>query len=504
VSKNTIDKSKLMQLIFYLDDKDYKELGLWVRSPIHNSNQMVIDLYDVIKHKYRNTNKPIEILRIMKSLNLLPRTASEEDISPRDKQELRRTMHLLSDQIEDFLIWKATQKKTIIRKRYLMDELMIRRAYPLIPAVLRKTRKIHEASTLRDVPHCNHEYLLTEMDFYMTSIPKNLAVASDMKLTMDALCRYAFSTLLRYYCYVLNAQEHIKMKHNYPIMEVLESYITDSKYLEHYTIRVYYKLLKLIKEKRVEDYYEFKNMITKDTFNNTELRYLFGLLYNFCIIKIRQGDNRFIKEEFYLYKESLKRGILTAGIRFSERKFVFIIKSALSMNQPEWADNFIEKYSNELRPDVRENTVNYGKALYAFYIGEYSRAKDFLHMIDKVTDFSTRLRIKMLLIKIYYDNNELTSHNIDTHPINSELESLKQLIRPGTSSKLSEFSRSDFAGFANFFKRILSRKKRLIKKESLDSDNIEALKTELAGTESIMQRYWLNDKLDELIEEVKS
>jgi len=88
--KNSINKSKLIQLISYLDNKEFKELGLWVRSPIHNNVQIVIDLYDVIKRKCRDTDKPIDALSIMKLLKMLPRTAREKDVSPRDKQELRR------------------------------------------------------------------------------------------------------------------------------------------------------------------------------------------------------------------------------------------------------------------------------------------------------------------------------------------------------------------------------------------------------------------------------
>ena len=501
MSENTINKSKLIQLISYLDDKDYKELGLWVRSPIHNSNQMVIDLYDVIKHKYRNTDKPIDTLKIMKHLKMLPRTAGEKDTCPRDKQELRRTMHLLSEQIEDFLIWKATQKEVVVRKRHLMDELMIRRAYPLVNAVMRKARKIQETSPLRDVQHCKNEYLLAQIDLFMAVIVKDRNVVSAMKHSVDTLRRYFLSQLLRYYCFASSKNAKFKTKKSYPMMEVLKSYVTNSKDFEYYTIRFYYICLELVQKSRIEDYNELKSMIyTGETFDNHELRQLFTVLTNFCGRKITEGDNRFMQERFDLYKEVLRKEILTDQVQFSASKFIEIVETGLKVNQPEWINEFIQKYSPELGPNLREDTVNYSKALYAFHFNKYNLAQDFLHAVNKMNLWL----MKVLLIKIYYDKNELTFDNIDTHPINSELEALLQLTRPGGNTKASERNRLSRSNFANFFKRILNRRKKIIGKEMVSIDNIKALKTELADIERLAERKWLNDKLNELMKNVES
>jgi len=494
-------------LISYLDDKDFKELGLWVRSPIHNSNQVVIDLYDVIKHKYRNTNKPVDMLGIMKHLNMLPRTARKGDICPRDKQELRRTMHLLLEQIEGFLIWKATQAQeySVVRKRDLMDELIIRRAYPLVPAVMRKARKIQEASPLRDIQHCINEFLLTQMDLYMTAIHKNRSMASIMKVNVDVLRQYFLSELLRHYVFAMSVQKNLKTDKNYPMLKVLKSYVADSDDIEHYTIRVYYTFLKLTQEGQIEDYDELKAMIySSNTFDNHELRQFFTLLTNFCSRKINQGDDRFMQERFELYKESLRKGILTEGVQFAALKFIQIVKTALAVNQEEWTNKFIEQHSRELGPDVREDTVNYTKSLCAFHINKYDVAQDFLHNIDKIMNPWDRMDMKILLIKIYYDKNELTLYNIGTHPIDSELDALLQLIRPGSNIKISEDNRISYANFAKFFKRILNRRKKIIEKATLSIDDIKALKTELTNIELLKERDWLNDKLNELMEDVKS
>jgi len=67
---------------------------------------------------------------------------------------------------------------------------------------------------------------------------------------------------------------------------------------------------------------------------------------------------------------------------------------------------------------------------------------------------------------------------------------------------MSEAARQRYSNFANFFKRILNRKKKLIYKESLTEANIETLKTDLADLESLTERDWLKEKITELISEL--
>jgi len=342
MKKQTINESKLIQFISYLDDKDFKDLGLWVRSPIHNSSQIVIDLYDVLKRKYRDTDKPIDALTIMKQLKMLPRTAREKDICPRDKQELRRAMHLLSDQIEGLLLWKATQapEYTVVSKRYLMEELIIRRAYPLVPAVMRKARKMQETSPLRDIQHCRNEYLLAEMDLYTTVILKKRGVHPNLKETIDSLRQYTLSALLRYYVAMTNDGRIFRDEEDYPMMNMLLSYVANSEDLKNYTIRFYYKLLKLLQEEKSESYDELKNMLySTKAFNNHDFREFSTILTNFCNRQINRGKKRFIQEKFELFKEGLRREVFTEGIRFSAALFILIVDAGLRVNQPKWVED---------------------------------------------------------------------------------------------------------------------------------------------------------------------
>lgn len=506
IKNDSISDAKLMVLLSYLNDKEFKELGLWVRSPVHNNSQSVLVLYDIIKKKYRKKDNKIDSLSMMKHLSLLPRTAQQKDICPRHKQELRRGMHLFSEQIENFLIWKQMQTETIICKRKLMDALFARQAYQLVPAVMNKARKVHQASPLRDIKHYEMEYLLTETNLYMDIVLKNRDTAASMQKAVDTLRHYTLSQLLRYYCGMVNTGKVVKTENNDSFIGVLTEYLENSEDLNIFIVRIYYMLLKVLKKEEIKDYYELKKQLFEQLhfFDAKALRELLNFLSNYCNRMIHKGNPQFIEEKFELYTVGLERECWTKDIAFSPHQFIQIISTALKLNKITWANDFIAQYGNQLSPNLRDNMLNYGYALCAFEAGKYDAAHGFSSQIDAIEDFIFRLRIKILLIKIYYDKNELTYKNIDTHPINAELEAIKHFVLPSTNKKIAEVSRQRYGNFANFFKRILNRKKKIIDKKNLSITNIQVLKTELADLQPLTERAWLAEKLDELIEEVST
>jgi len=104
--------------------------------------------------------------------------------------------------------------------------------------------------------------------------------------------------------------------------------------------------------------------------------------------------------------------------------------------------------------------LNYCHALSAFDREQYDTAQTYLHQKDTTKDFIYQLGFKILLIKVYYEKNDFTFSNVDTHPINYELDAIKQYVLPSTNKNMSEYNRLRYSNFANFFKRILARKRK--------------------------------------------
>ena len=506
MTNNPIKSSKLMILFRNMSEKDFKDLGLWVRSPFHNSSKSVIKLYDVLKSKYYKTDKAIERLDLMKYMDMIPRSAKQKDISPKHKQELRKTMYALSSQIEELFLWKKIQEDTIGCKYRLMQGLAERQVYELLPPILNKAKKIHQSSTLRDVKYCEDAYHLAEMDFYVDIILGKRGLSTGMKnvVVIETLREFCLSQLLRYYCAIVNSRKVVKIEDDSSFMTVVMEYVKNSKNIDSFTIRIYYMLLKVLDNENPDDYYLLKNALFNqpDAFDTDELKHLLGFMSNYCYRMINHNDNRFIEERFDLYVVGIDSGCWMTNSFFSVHHFVQIFRTALLLNKIKWAYSFLDEYGKQLLPDLRDNTLRYCHALSAFDRQHYDVAQEYLNNIDSTNDFIYHLGYKVLLLKIYYDKNEFNLSNIDEHPINHELEAIKQYVLPSVNKKMSETVRQRTSNFANFFKRILNRKKKIIYKEPLTIANIESLQTDLADLQPLVERDWLKEKVTELIGEV--
>jgi len=502
VENITLNDSKLLLLLQHLDKKETKELGLWLRSPIHNTSEDVIKLYEGIQSKHRNFKKPIFRIDLLKHLDIkFPK--AQKHISPQHEKQLRQVMYKLTIQIQDFLIWKRGQVNNTAAKRHLMDALLEKKLYQLVPPILTKAKKELEAQPIRDMQFCDNSFQLIEMEFYISVLTRHRNKPMSIEEVVNALRQSFFSKLLKYYCAAANYQKILKTKKDYPLMGVIKQHVENSIDREIPIIRVYHTLLKLTQDEKQEDFYDLKNYLFNhlEAFDSTEIRQFFNFMCNYCNFSILNGKKELIKEVHAIHQKGIELKCWSTGIYFSEHQFIHIIKNALILDKKEWVNTFVEHHHELLNPNVHHNIFNYSKALIAFQHQQFEDVQDYLIKINNSEDFVYHVEYKILYIKIYYDSNKLNIDNIDTHPINYELEAIRHYVRPEKQAKMSETSRLIYNNFVNLFRRILERKKKHIMGETLTQQSIQRLHDELPTIQPLAERDWLEEKIVELLKE---
>jgi len=91
---------------------------------------------------------------------------------------------------------------------------------------------------------------------------------------------------------------------------------------------------------------------------------------------------------------------------------------------------------------------------------------------------------------------------MDTHPINYELEATRHYVISTRNKKMSEARRKSYNNFVNIFKSILDRRKKLIYNQKVTKKNIEKLGEKLHNTSPIVERPWLQEKIEELMAQI--
>jgi len=504
MKNSVVNNAKVLILLRRFDKKEWKDLGLWLHSPIHNSSEKVIKLYEYLRNKWQNTDSVLNEHFLLKSIGVLSSASQKKAVAQKDRIVLQQTLHLLYVQTQDFLVWKNIQKDEILTKRRLMDTFLEKTTYKLIPPILSKSKNKLETTLLRDIKHCEDVFSLTEMEFYLTILLGNRNTDTELQRVIETLRQSFFSKSLSYYCSIINYEKILKVKFDYPFLEHIKTYLETSVDKEIPIIRIYYALLKLLEDEKPEDYYDLKNYLFKylDNFRTTDIRQFFNFMTNYCNRKVRYGFQEFIQESFDVYQKGIELKCWSAGTYFSEHQFIHIIKTALALHQIDWVQAFFKEHKNLLKPEVRDVFVNYYQALLVFELGQYESAQEYLGQINTADDFAYHVQFKILYIKIFYDTNTLNIDNADTHLINYEIEALRQYLLEGNNKNMAETIRLLYSNFTNFFKRILNRKKKLIYGEKLTTTNLEVLQNDLADLNPLIERAWLEEKIVELLKEI--
>ena len=154
---------------------------------------------------------------------------------------------------------------------------------------------------------------------------------------------------------------------------------------------------------------------------------------------------------------------------------------ALRLEEYDWVETFIEENKQLLKPEEQENAYTYNKALLHFHKHNYDRTLELLRNVE-FTDVFYNLDCKALLMKTFYDKNELD-------PLFSLMDAFYVYLR--RNKLISASNRDSYSNFLRFVKK-------LIKYKNSSREKIEQLEHELYNTASVANLTWLRGKIEEM------
>ena len=96
---------------------------------------------------------------------------------------------------------------------------------------------------------------------------------------------------------------------------------------------------------------------------------------------------------------------------------------------------------------------------------DFHAAQQFLAKVNDNSDAFYKIDSKILLLKIYYELGELSFSNLDSHPMNYVLESVRFNLMQKRSRTMSEALRLSYNNFVNVFSKLLRLKKKFIEND---------------------------------------
>jgi hypothetical protein len=485
--------SKLYYIISSFTEDELREFGKFINSPFYNTNKKLIKLYEEMKKSKFDFKSPS-----MKLENIF------SQICPGKKYNNGILRNLFSDMnklAEDFLgicylkshkiEWEKCITKQIVVKN--LDKLFEKRIDDAIDGA-ENSELIDEKNFLQ-----LYQLRLDKRNFRESRIPlgKSLPIYNNISSEINHIILFFVTVMMKEYFHILSYRKQLNFKHNLTLYKEVMSIVEREKLSESsILIRILYNFLILYEaDENDELYYKLKTMIlrNKRSLIRDDFKDFCTEIYNYAVRRRLKGIDGFLNESIDMLKLLVKENILITKGYLSAHSYINLASKAFFEKEFEWGEKFIYEYKDKVNPEHRENAYNYIISVLYYTKGsgtedheekrEYlCKAQEHLSMV-KSEDFFYMLKIKKLLVKIYYELEDFVNLNytIDSfvHYLNNN-ESI-----PG---KLKEGSRN----FVNASKNLLKLNEKYTK---FDKD---FLKKEISASENIDFKNWLLEKAEEL------
>lgn len=478
-------ESSLVLLLKKFDKQQLKEFNNFVKSPFFNTNNALIKLYEYIRKQYPDYN-PEKLEKEYVYKKLFGKTEYNDGF-------LRVLMSNLQSLAEEYLIYISFQKDPLIKKKYLLDELISLGARKQAEKVLNEGLK----DLAKSIPHYPEDYLgmyymaFYRRYFYSTQFVVNKNNKPDESLLDDQkyfIIYFLLRTLAGHF-YHLNQKHIINYEPRLIFLDEIIIFLDNNpEYLEVPILNITFLRVLLLKNNDIKDYFRLKNAFYS-TFNKLDDKDAFNtisIIMNYCQRNYSLTENEiFLKEKFEILKFAVENDLNTfeKNEGFDSSRFNNIVNTAIDNNEEEWAENFIKKYCSELDNETKEYTTAFANALVLSAKKENDAALACLSKLKNPSASTEKFSLKVLQLKIYYEQNYFDQAE-------STSDSFRHMIQ--NDKVLPETFKESYKNFYSLYVKLLSLKLKN------DRPGLNEMKDKLKTTRNVIFKKWLSAMLNEI------
>lgn len=477
--------SSLVLLLKKFDKQQLKEFNNFVKSPFFNTNNALIKLYEYIRKQYPEYN-PGKLEKEHVYKKIFGKTKYNDGF-------IRVLMSNLQSLAEEFLTYQGFKKDTLIKKKYLIDELNSMGARKHAEKVLSEGLK----DIAKMTPEQPDDYLgMYYMAFYKrylysTQFVVNKNNKPDESIYDDQkyfIYHFLLRTLESYF-YHLNQKQIINYEPKLIFLDEIIIFLENNpEFLDLHMLNITFLRVLLLKNNDIKDYYRLKKVFY-DSFNKIDKKDVFNtisIIINYCQKNYSATEDEiFLVEKFDILKFAVENNLNTFEKieGFDVSRFSNIVSTAIEFNKAEWAENFIKQYGKELNPETKDYKVAFANAMVLSAKNEYDEALICLSKLKNPATSTDKFNLKILQLRIYYEINYFDQAN-------STADSFRHLIQ--NDKVLPESYKEYYKNFYSIYIKLLSLKLKN------DKSGIIEIKEKLKTTKNIVFKRWLIEKADEI------
>ncbi|GEM_PF-2666678 len=480
--------SNIIDILGSFSREELKKFRTFISGSYFNTNKNLIPFFDYIVKFYPEFPESKVSKKIVFS-KLFQGTEYNDGL-------MRTLIFNLNNLLKEFIILESGENTLLKRELILLKEYNKKKLNKLF------LKKFEEMESILD------KVKIKDDDYFMTRIKMQREMeifieinrfgkkdyiqfrVLSVKKMSENLTDFIYLTTVSYNNLMFEESPDIIKKYSTELLDIIkEKFLEDENSVSGNPILNLYKLQILLHKSGNEEYYiKLKdNFLNKQNETDHFDRYnLLNVLQHYCIIRIFEGNPDYRRERFELYKIALEQKLLSLYEKdyFDDMLFGNIVLVAISVNELDWLNDFIKKYSHMLSPEVSDSTKKYSYAKLNFARSNFSEALKLLNSIELSNYVRNNFSVRDLIMKSMYELGYYSE-------LYYQFDAYSKFLRKNRKNIESlRFTRAN--NFLTYFRKLVKAK------ENDDLKLKSEIEFELNNNTEIMERTWLQNKLSEI------
>ena len=492
-----IQQSRLFLCLKTFSPKEWQQLESYLLSPFLNKNDKLVLFFNLLKEEKFNLDAPaLEKSVLMRKLF----SKGEKGAS-----NLGNLMTQFLNVIYEFWYFQYAQnKKEDISYWPVIFNILQKKDLPKIWLInYNKWKKEDEKNTIQNVAYFYNKYLVLERLYDFTIDYPKEKVNIDLQEVTNAFETYVIFNNLTHCCGMLSSSQFRQLNTSQVLIERTHHDIIAKKLYDIPSIKLYHTAFLMLKNPSdVSHFQELKILRNKTDkklsptsyLPNDEVRFIYTLALNYCTGKIINGDTRYYREMFDLYRYLLNEKLLYEASENNNKSYISInhvkntVTLGIRLKELEWIKQFVEAHRKKVLPNLQEDCYKFNMALIYFEEKKYDKVVEMLRDIEAYINYFYQIDCRVLLLKTYYE----THHS---EPLISLSDTFRKQLT-NNSFKLSKSRKNAYKNFNTYLLKLCKLRDKVQKKRLCLALN--KLAESIENLNAISDKQWLLEKISVL------
>lgn len=470
-----MNSSNLVEILSRLDKSEIRSFNRWLQSPFYNKREDVLSLFlYLIKANHLSDERYLQKTRVFSKL--FPKEQY-------DDAKLRQTVHFLNKQVEAFLSHLQLEQEPHTKDLAFLKILRKKKLKKAFQKKMNALQKTQLSNTALDSKGLRSAFILNDEN-YSFFLEANQAKEDHLRKTVDLFDVQFVAEKLKYACLELSHNKVFKTNYQSKFLDVvLEAVQNDPTLLEYPAIKVYYYsyLMQTSPDKAASHYSQLKEAMDDFAFSTEEKKDIYLMVLNYCVSRMNQGDQFFLREAFGLFMRGITTGVLIQNGKLSTIAYLNTVSIGLRLKEFDEIAKFIKDFTQFLPEADRTSTQQYSLAKLYFEQKQYGEVLDLLATFD-TKHILINLNAKSMMLKVFYELDELDA-------LESYLESFRAYLN---RKEIISYHRPIYSNLVKFTRK-------LVRVNAYDSTQLEKLRQEIETANPLPERPWLLEQLAKLV-----